>query len=450
MTEIWQWLTCNFNNRELAGATWISLVLVVSVANKDIRQSIGGVISALVTPKLLLVFLSYAGFVAALAWVGVNLGLWTSGLTTPAIVWYFIGGLPLLIRAFDAKEGSQHFRGYAKAALSGTALLDFLYVAKTFSLPVELVFTPIIAFISMLAAVSERDVKDRAVANLMTLFLAVFAVVVFWNSISQIMDKPEDFFTTATFRAFCLPIYLTVVSIPFFYLLHCFSHIEGASIKIDQKSFQSDDLKAYAKKRFFLTFFLRPWLLRRATRQFHVKPAKGNGDVDSIIREILQHERYAENPPTVDESTGWSPHAAREILADEGMRAGDYHSSFDDEWWSGVTTKELDGSLLPSLANFSFKGVEGLVLQLRLRGYFMDEFVTEEALGEFSRLSQLLVRRAEKDGDTGELLASLQEMHPFEACTDATKVEFKRERFPNEKGFELVLELTRSAKISCE
>ncbi len=301
MTEFWPWLTDNFNNREIAGAIWLSLVFVLVLVKQDLRKGIGGVIRALAAPKFMFLFSGFAAFVALLAWLVCSLGLWTNGLITPTIVWYFVGGLPLLFRAFDAKEGTQHFRGYATSVLSGTALLEFLYVAKTFSIPVELVLTPVITFFALLAAVSERDPEHSAVNNLLTGLLAAVALIVFWNSLSQIWAVPGDFFTTETFQAFCLPIYLTIGSIPFFYFLHCYSHIEGARIQIDQKAFQSDDLKAYAKKRFFLTFGLRPWLLRRATRQFHIKPAKVNDDVDAIIREILQHERDVEEPPDVNE-----------------------------------------------------------------------------------------------------------------------------------------------------
>jgi hypothetical protein len=65
-----------------------------------------------------------------------RLRFWSSSQTIPTIVWYFLGGLPLLFRANDAKEGNQHFRGYAKAAIGGVALLEFIYVARTFSLTV--------------------------------------------------------------------------------------------------------------------------------------------------------------------------------------------------------------------------------------------------------------------------------------------------------------------------
>lgn len=145
----------------------------------------------------------------------------------------------------------------------------------------------------------ERDPEHVQVNSLMNRLLAAVVIVIFWNSISQFLDAPEEFFAVDTLQAFIVPMYFTIGSIPFFYALHCYSHIEGARIQIDQKAFQSEELKRYAMKRIILILLARPWLLRRATRQFHSMPARKKGDVDDIIQDILQYERERENPPEV-------------------------------------------------------------------------------------------------------------------------------------------------------
>lgn len=446
MTEISTWLTENFNNRELAGAAWLIAFLVLFSLRKEVRKGIWSIVQALCAPKLLILFGAFAANVATLAWLGLQLRVWETGLLTATIVWYFFGGLPLLTRSFDAKEGAQHFRGYAKDAVSGTAILEFLYVAKTFSFIVELLLVPMVTFLGMLVVFSERQKEYAKVNAFLSTILAIFVLAVVWYSVSQVLDEPDTFFTTTTFRAFLLPIYFTVLSIPFFYLLHCYSHIEGARIQIDMKTCQSDEIKAYAKKRFFLIFPLRPWLLRRAVRQFHILPARDKEDVDKIISDILNYERTAEAPPSVDPSTGWSPFLARDFLTEEGMRTGDYHQGYDgEEWWSGMASKELDDSILPSTANYSFSGVSGLATQLKLRGHFMDDFVTEVVLDEFSRLCQTLLARALTDADVEDAMERLRTRQPFQTTSAESTIELEHERFPNGKGFELIFRIGKSA-----
>ncbi len=330
---LWHIVTENFNNREIAGTTWLLLVLLFFLLKSgETRKILTNVFRATIVPKLLTVFGIFAGYVGLLAWIANSLGFWSPSQIIATIVWYIIGGLPLLSQTFNAKEGSQHFRGYAKAVVSGTALLEFIYVAKTFSLPVELVLTPIVTVISVLAAFTERDLEHVQVHSLMNWLLAVVAVAIFWNSIAQILDAPNEFFAADTFQAFILPIYFTIGSIPFFYALHCYSYIENAWIQIDQKRFQSEELKHYAKKRFISIFLARPWLLRRATKQFQSMPARKMSDVDDIIRDTLKYEREEQYPPEVDERFGWSPFLAREFLSDEELRPSDYHAGYEEEW----------------------------------------------------------------------------------------------------------------------
>jgi len=250
------------------------------------------------------------------------------------VVWYFFGGLSLLFQAFDAKEGSQHFQGYIKGVLSGATIIDFVYASKTFGLGVELVLTPLVTFVALMAAYSRNVKEHTAVNKLTTSLLVIYISSIIFGSVYQIWTEPGQFFTKSTLKTFLLPIYLTIASTPFLYLVHCYSHIEVARIQIDQKTFLSDALKSYAKRRFILTFLLRPWLLRRATRQFHNLSVKEKKDIDMIINDILQHEIDEDNPPSYDSEMGWSPFEAREFLANEGMRAGDYHCDHtEEEWW---------------------------------------------------------------------------------------------------------------------
>ena len=81
----------------------------------------------------------------------------------------------MLFQAFDAKEGSQHFQGYIKGVLSGATIIDFVYASKTFGLGVELVLTPLVTFVALMAAYS-RNVKEHTAVNKLTTSLLVIYI----------------------------------------------------------------------------------------------------------------------------------------------------------------------------------------------------------------------------------------------------------------------------------
>ena len=139
--------------------------------------------------------------------------------------------------------------------------------------------------------------RDRRVKVLLDWLLAIIVAYLLWQSVSAIWDQPESFLTFTNGRNFMLPVILTVLSIPFFYLCYCASCIEQAGLRINFKTYQSDDLKRYARRRFFLRFGYRPRLLSRAVKQFHhLSRDRGRNGVDEIVNEILANERQANTP----------------------------------------------------------------------------------------------------------------------------------------------------------
>lgn len=219
MTELWTWVAETFNNREIAGVFWLTGALLLSCKSKDIRSSLAQFIALAFHRTLLTLFVLFAANVAAICFFASKMYLWDTKLVVPTIVWFFLGGLILLGRSFQAKEDSNHFRGYAVAAIGGVALFEFIYLARTFSLGAELVLVPVVTVVGLFAVFSERDPEHASVKKLMTWFQIIIVVAIFWNSISQIWAVPVDFFNSDTFKSFVLPIYLTICSIPFFRLL---------------------------------------------------------------------------------------------------------------------------------------------------------------------------------------------------------------------------------------
>ena len=367
------WLQEAFNNREIAIGLWIILGLLFCLFRANLRSSLRDLASALIARKLLLFFGIVAINVVALCWLLAELGLWSMSQMPSTILWFAMGGCVFAGRALQSKEDDQYFRKLFRGSMKLGGIFEFIVAAYTFSLVTELVLVPILFFLAATLAFAETKPEYAKAKVLLELILATFAIVLVWNSLSSVWSQPDQFFKTDTGRNFVLPILLTVGSIPVFYLLFCYSHIERARIQIDQMTFQSDNLKEYARKRFFLIFPLRPWLLRRATRQFHAIPARTNADVDQIISDILNYERDEEAPPIVDPSKGWSPFVARDFLREKGLRTNDYHKGHD-EYWASSEYVDLDRHILPNKAVFYIKGQEGVVTTLKLTGKFMDDF----------------------------------------------------------------------------
>ncbi len=436
----------NFNNREIATAIWAAGLFGFVALVPNLRKGLFGVLRALLQWKLLVLFGSLAVYIAILCWLLSTGGLWSADQLGATAIWFVFSGAVILGRSLSVDEGGQYFLKLLKDSLSAAVVFEFVVVAFTFSLLIELLFVPVMALLGGMLALSESRAEYRPVQRFLELLLAGFVLVLLWYSASQIWVDSKDFFSAKTARNFILPIVMMVGCMPVFYGWYCYSAMENASKQIDFKTFQTAELKRYARWRFFLIFGWRPRLLKRAARQFQLLPAKTTQDVDRIVEEILDYERLAKDPPVVDPERGWSPFLAREFLAEEGLRTGDYHTDgLDDEWWAISNVVDLDAQLLPNTVTYSIEGGPGVAKKLKLKGYFLDEFDPTGAILKFRQIARSLSMIAlgvEQD----EVDAFVPKDMMVDGKLGGTRVKSWSERFPTEKGFEHFFVLSREVK----
>lgn len=443
MNHAWSWVQETFNNREIATGIWILVAFTSCLLLRGVRKGIWDIIKACFQTKLLILFGSLSLNVAGLCWLFSRLELWTWEQCAPTVLWYFLSGLALTGRAISAKEDERHFRNLTLDCFRITVIFEFVIVAHSFSLLVELMLVPFMTFVGLMIAFSETTTNSTSVKKFFDWVALAIVLLMLGKSIGSIWDDPEVFFTTQTGRNFLLPGLLTLGSVPFFYFWYCYSHAEGSLVRINFKTFQSDSLKRYARRRFFRAFIVRPWLLQRAIRQFHVRPAMTPGDVDEIVSEISAYERERKNPPGVDENLGWSPYLACNFLQEEGLETEDYHSGHGGrEWWAASKHIDLDTQVLPGRAVLYIEGTRGLVTTLRLKGDFRDDSTPTVALQRFNHIAQTLVGKS-IPGEVEEVRRAIKCDGDFALVLGNTQVVRTTDPYPDGQGFELSFILDR-------
>ena len=447
MNNAWSWVQETFNNREIATGIWILVAFIACLLLRGVRTGVRDVLKACFQTKLLILFGSLSLNIAGLCWLFSWLGLWTHKQWAPTVLWYFLSGLALTGRAISAKEDERHFRNLTLDCFRIAAIFEFVVVAYSFSLPVELVLVPVMAFVGLMIAVCEVTENSTSVKKLFEWVTLAIVSVMLWKSIGSIWDKPHVFFTTQAGRNFLLPGLLMLGCVPCFYFWYCYSHVANARVRINFKTFQSDSLKRYARRRFFRAFIIRPWLLQRATRQFQIVPAMTTNDVDQIVSEISAYERERRHPPGVDENLGWSPYLACNFLKEEGLQTEDYHSGHEGrEWWAASKHVELDTQVLPNQAVFNIEGTRGLVTTLRLKGDFFDEGDITVALQRFNDIAQTLVQKG-IPGDVEDARRAINSDGDFTLVFGNTRMARETDRYPNGRNFELSFILVRDVSL---
>lgn len=446
MSSVISWLNENFNNRELASAFWLVILFVGCLIKKEVRTSIYGVFGAALNRAIVGLCLWFLAYLSVLTFVLERLGAWNYEQLTPTIIWYLIGGLPLAGRSLNVEDEKKHFSGYAKDTLSGTAILEFIYIFKTYSFLVELVITPLVSLVAVIFMFSEKKAQYAKVRTAFGLMLSIIVLILLVHSISSIIQNPKNFFTLSTVQTFMLPIYFTLGSIPFFYLLHCYSKAEVALRQITRQQFQPEDSRRYARRLFLRKFLFRPWLMKRAVRQFQTTSVRSQQDVDQIVAQIITFDRESKNPPDIHPQSGWSPHRAREFLSSFGLKTSDYHttSGFSD-WWASSHTIDLTEATLPATVTFYISGSEQVVTKLKLRGYFYSDFEPDKAKDKFWELvGQLVDIACPERTKKQNIVQFIDENNELSYSDESLGVACQHENFTSGKGFTLTFTLTQN------
>lgn len=423
---------------------WVFIAFLTVLSIKPARSAMHQVLRAASNWKLGVFFGSFALWAYLLAWLYKQCGLWGEDQIFSTMFWTVLNGFPLLGRSLNAAEDDRFFSKILRDNFKLTGLFEFVVVAYSFSLFAELFVVPAGAFLGMLLGIAQTDIKYRAVQRILELVLAAFVLYILFLSISEIADQPENFWNLETGRNFVLPIIFSIGSIPLIYVWFCISHLENASIRINLKTVQSVELKAYARRRFFLVFMLKPWLLKRAVRQFNaLPPAMEKVDVDRIIMDICKYEREAKVPPLVDEAKGWSPYLAREFLTSVGLRTNDFHDSgHNGEWYSVSPYVDLDKEPLHNRVVLYLEGREDMVERVKLTGKFLGKFETKEAHDRLREIEHLLAEKA-MNQTKEDVAKNLPDRHEYSVQSGTTCIERRIERYPNDRRYETIFTLTR-------
>ena len=447
MDDWWPWLQANFPNRQIATGIWLFIGAVLCFLSRNIRSSIAGFLKALLQRKLVILFGWTILNVGVLCWLLSTIGLWGRNQLTAMVLWTVLSGFALAGRTLSAGNDQGYFKRLLVDCLKITVVLEFLVVGYSFSLRGELVLVPVMTILALSIELSRTKDELASVRKLSEWIVAAVVAFVLWKALSSIWDRPEAFFTTKTGRNFLLPMLLTAGSVPFLYVLHCYSNMESARIRMGLKTFQSDELKRYARRRFFLRFMARPRLVRRAARQFHSLPAETTDDVDQIVSDVLVHERRRKKPPDVDGNLGWSPYLACGFLKPEGFETSDYHRApGGDGWWADSNRVDLDSHVLPNGASFYVEGLEDLATTLTLKGYFSAGFDPTLAKERFNEIALVLLERG-IGGDLRLARVAVQSDEDFVLTVRNTRIARKTEPYPNQAGFELSFALARDSTL---
>lgn len=259
-------ITDLFSNREISIIIWIMFLIILFSINKEVRKSFKDILPTLFDEKIVDVVLLMLLYTELMVLVLSIIEFWNFTLLEDTIYWVLLVGFPLLLEMEKINSEKNHVKSILKNSIKCIIIIEFITNFYNFSLIIELVLIPVVTFISLLQVVSKTKPEWNKVYNLLTWILAFFAIFVFIYSVSEIYKNPNGFFNLLTLQIFLLPVILTIMFIPFLYLVAIYSLYETVNGLIGLR-IKNEKHKRYLKTKMLLTFGLNRRKLKRFQRE---------------------------------------------------------------------------------------------------------------------------------------------------------------------------------------
>lgn len=212
-----------FNNREIATAFWLAVFLLFTLKKKRTRESISRLFKSFVTPKILVSFIAYAGYVSLVLICLQKIGYWSTDLIKDTIYWFLFAGIIILGKSAANPAAKNLWKQALKDHFRVIVILTFLINLYTFSLSIEFIIVPLSFFIVMTGAVAELKPEHADVAGIIHKIQAIFGWFILGVAVFKAINDLQFLASVETLNQFFLPIILTIASLPFIYLISIYT-----------------------------------------------------------------------------------------------------------------------------------------------------------------------------------------------------------------------------------
>ena len=241
----------DFTPREIATAIWLSVILifVVCVAGKSFLKLLRAFTHPAVMSILGVSLLYIAASIAALFYFD----LWEFSNLKTTLFWTFMTASVGVAKASQLAKQQNFLAKTFRETLSITIFTEFLMDTYTFNIWVELVLVPFILFLALLLGKAKADTKYQQVSTFLQWVLAIISLIYIGHALFEAIQHYKKMETADTAREIFLPVILSLLFMPFLYLLNLYAVYDEVFGGLNW-ALRDPELRRYAKYKALLRY----------------------------------------------------------------------------------------------------------------------------------------------------------------------------------------------------
>ena len=420
-----------FNNREIAIALWllaISIYTFSSTKMSEVRVSFRDLLSSFFVKQIMIILGLMIAYMAIIVYVLAEIDLWNSEQLKNTIFWCASVGFMSLFKLESIKKDKSFFKHSVIDSLKLLAIFQFIVGVYTFSLWIEVLLAPVLAFIGGMLAFAETDKKYHQVKIILEYCLSLFGIFLIAYTLYMLVTNFGEFGKEKTVYDFFVPPLLTLFYFPFVFVMLVYSTYEQVFIRL--KFSIKNRFHRYLAKLYALVLFnVRMSFLDRWSYQVARVNIESHADLIETFKHIYKVRSAEKNPKEVSNVLGWSPYKAKIFLSNEGLDTGFYNRLFEEEWSALSPMIEFGEGIIPDNIAYYVEGTEDVANTLKIKVNVYDTARSEMAQGRLIEVAEALSLSSLKQGLSEQMKkAILQGKQYSEKCENKKDLGFLYEK----------------------
>lgn len=238
------------SNREIAILIWLILFIAFALYHTE-KKSITDISKPLLEAKIISPILLSIIYTGGIIYLLKLVSLWDEHLLKDSVLWFLFIGLPLIFKFATHENQIRIFKKVFFENFKLILIAEFVINFYTFPLLVELILIPFLSFMAISEIITDQKEKYKSAANFFSNLNALAGLSILAYALYKVVENWNSFTSFSTLQTFILPILLTILYLPFLYLLVLYANYDTLFIRLEVGANKSDELKWEAKKTIF-------------------------------------------------------------------------------------------------------------------------------------------------------------------------------------------------------
>ena len=436
-----------FNNREIAIALWllaISIYIFSSSKMAEVRGSFRNLLSSFFAKQIMTVLGLMIIYMAIVVYALAEVDLWNVEQLKNTVFWCASVGFMSLFKLESIRKDKSFFKHSVIDNLKLLAILQFIVGVYTFSLWLEILLAPVLAFFGGMLAITGTDKKHFQVKAMLEHSLSLFGFILIAYTLYMLVNNFGVFGKEKTVYDFFVPPLLTLFYLPFVFVMLVYSTYEQIFIRL-RFSIKNKFYRFLAKLYACILFNVRISLLDRWSHQVVKANIDSHADLIETFKYIYNVRSAEKNPKEVSYVLGWSPYKAKNFLSSEGLDTGFYSRRHQEEWAASSPMIEFGDGIIPDNMAYYVLGTQDVSNTLKIKVNVNNSARSDMAKVRLMELAEILSLSSLKQGLSTKMKKSILQGHQHSESRGNKIISLTVENWTNHKfnGYDLKFVISR-------